>query len=189
MAPTFMMKRLAPALFSALAIGFLPHAAAADSYNLSLTATGPSSPPLGTGSFSIDTPPPGLFGAGIYLEGVVGSNLLSLSFTLGADTFDLSDEFAPALVEFDGGGNVSSISYLGLSGGALLSVSGLSYNLTGGSVASTGTITASVVPEPASMTVLAAGLIGLAALHRRRSIQSMTTWPAVSLSPVSGPTS
>ncbi len=166
-----------PVLLGVLAIGLWSQVAMAQTFDLTLTATGPSVPPSGVGSVTVDTVPPGTNGTGIYTQGPVGNDLLTMSFTLGTDTFDLSDLVSPntGMVQFGASGNVTDIAYFGLLGdGDSLLINGLTYTDTGasGAIVSMGTISSAVtpMPEPATMGILAVGLAGLTALRRRHRL-------------------
>ena len=94
-----------------------------------------------------------------------------MSFTLGGDTFDLSNEFAPgqADVQFDQSGDLLGITYSGMDNGDILSINGLGYQDVGANAATfAGTVGITAVPEPASVAMLGAGLLTLSALRRRR---------------------
>jgi hypothetical protein len=170
------MKSFGFGLIGLIMIGVSAQASAQQTYDLTLQATGPSNPPTGTGSFTIDVLPPGTLG-GLFLEGPPsgpgspGSELTDMSFDFGGNIFDLSSENVPgsASAQFDSSGDLISIGYLGTdSSGDVLSINGLDYDLQGTSVSSIGTITAAAVPEPTSMTLMTVALVGMVAVRRRR---------------------
>jgi hypothetical protein len=164
------MNRFTQLLLGALAIGCLARPALAQvTYDLTLDGQG-GTPASGTGIITIDTAPPGNNTSGVYLESLPGNDLLSMSFTLGADTFDLGNELAPSDVVFDTSGDLLSISYNGTDNGDLLSITGLSYQDIGANALTVnGAVSLTAVPEPASMAMLGAGLLTLSALRRRRN--------------------
>ena len=172
------MKSFGLGLIGLIMIGVSAQATAQQTHDLTLQATGPFVPPTGTGSFTIDVPPPGTLG-GLFLEGPPsgpgspGNELTDMSFDFGGNIFDLSSENVPgsASVQFNSSGDLISIGYLGMdSSGDVLSINGLDYDLQGTSGSSIGTITAAaaLVPEPASMTLMTAALVGMVAVRRRR---------------------
>jgi hypothetical protein len=156
-------------------IGASAPASAQQTYDLNLLATGPSNPPTGTGSFTIDALPPGANLTGLFLQGPPGSGtsgneLTSMSFDFAGEIFDFSTEVVPgsATVLFDSSGNLSRIGYLGTDGhGDTLTINNLDYFVSGPNLNSLGTITAAV-PEPASMALITAALVGMVAVRRRR---------------------
>ena len=167
------MKSFGFGLISLIMIGVGGQATAQQTYDLTLQA--------GTGSFTIDVPPPGTH-IGLFLQaspggGTPGNELTAMSFDLGGDIFDFSNEDVPgsASVQFDSSGDVTSISYLGTDNGDTLTVqpnniNGVDFSL-GGTHNSSGTVTAAlVVPEPASMGLMMVALAGMAAARRRRQV-------------------
>jgi len=171
------MKSLSFGIFGLIVVAASAPAAAQQTYDLTLQATGPFMPPTGTGSFTIDALPPGLDLTGVFLQGPPGTGspgneLTAMSFDFDGDIFNFSNEAAPgsAVVRFDTtSGDLTSIFYVGTdSSGDTLSINGLSYQLLGTNFSSIGVITASAVPEPASMTLITAALFGIVAVRRLR---------------------
>jgi hypothetical protein len=153
-----------------------PATAQQQTYDLTLQATA-GFPPTGTGSFTIDAPPPGADLLGLFLQGPPGggspgNELLDMSFDFGGDIFDFSNEnaAASASVQFNSSGNLISVGYLGTdSSGNALFINLLDYTLSGPTLNSSGAITsATLVPEPASMALMTAALIGIVAVRRHR---------------------
>jgi hypothetical protein len=146
-------------------------ASAQQTYDLNLQATAGFNPATGTGSFTIDALPPGTDLTGLFLEGgFPGNELTSMSFDLAGEIFDFSTEVVPgsASVLFDPSGNLTRIGFAGTDGhGDTLSINNLDYVVFGPNLDSRGTITAAV-PEPASMALITAALVGMVAVHRRR---------------------
>jgi hypothetical protein len=175
------MKNFGFGLISLIIIGASGQATAQLTYDLTLQG--------GTGSFTIDAPPPGVNLTGVFLEaaggGTAGNELTAMSFDFGGDIFDLSNEnsLGTASVRFDpSSGDLTSIVYLGTGNGETLDVKPISMNgvefslapsSTSGSsgFSSSGTVTAAlVVPEPASMGLMMVALAGMAAARRRRQV-------------------
>ena len=165
------MKSFGLGLAGLIIVAASAPATAQQTYDLNLLATGPFNPPTGTGSFTIDALPPGTDLTGLFLEGgFPGNELTSMSFDLAGEIFDFSTEVVPgsASVLFDPSGNLTRIGYAGTDGhGDTLSINNLDYVVFGPNLDSRGTITAAV-PEPASMALITAALVGMVAVHRRR---------------------
>jgi hypothetical protein len=168
------MKSFGLGLAGLIIVAASAPATAQQTYDLNLLATGPTNPPTGTGTFTIDVLPPGLDSTGVFLQGppgigVAGNELTAMSFDLAGVTFDFVSEPAPiASVQFDSSGNLTSIGYFGSDGsGDTLSITGLAYIVSGPNLDSVGIITAAI-PEPASMGLMTAALLGIVGVRRRR---------------------
>lgn len=169
------MRKLFSALVLILGLAAAPVAAHASpvTYNLTLTnVIGNLSG--GIGSFTIDDSPSGIFDT-FFQNGAPGSDLTALSFTIGGNTFDLTDSVGTASVNFFLG-NVASINYLGfLNGNLSISLAsgllGYTYTDVFGHQLSTGYITATqATPEPSTLLLFGTGAIAFAAFGARKLI-------------------
>lgn len=181
------MRKLLSASLLALGLAVAPAAAHADSitYNLVLTPTNPASNVgPGTGSFTITTAPSTSGNSDFSTSNGV---LTALSFSIGGDTFDLTNAVANYGDVFFQNGNLIQIVY---TGGAVnksvdfsLNVGNLSYTFSdldnfasnGAMEFSQGTIAATIdppaapaVPEPSALLLFGTGALGLAGIVSRK---------------------
>lgn len=149
--------------------------AAPITYDVTLTAAGVGNPSFGTGSFTIDGGDYAGVSNEFFTPGNVAKTLLDISFDIDGRHFDLADAIGGFAQVFFQNGNVAGITYQGVDGGSTaisLNVGALSYVYadftTGhssiGSVSAALSVPSTLVPEPASLLLLGAGLAGLVAV-------------------------
>jgi hypothetical protein len=163
------------AVAALLLVGAAGAQAAPIFYNLTLTQQ-VGNVGGGSGSFSIDGNDFSGVGNELFTYANVNETLLSLTFVIDGKTFDLADSLGVDQVFFQNG-NVAGIQYQGGDGGnfqIFLNAGGLSYNYSApGGRFSQGIVSAQLqpstpVPEPMTLTLLAAGLLGVGLVARRK---------------------
>jgi len=182
------MRKVLSALVLTLGLAVAPAIAHADSltYNLILTATTPGSNVSGgTGSFTITGAPAS---SGNSDFNTLLGNLTAMSFTIGGDTFNLSNATLNFGDAFFQNGNLQSVIYNGgtvnksvdfslVAGSLFYTFTDVDTLIHGLPEFSQGTIkvasitdptSASPVPEPSALLLFGTGVLGLAGIVSRK---------------------
>lgn len=182
------MRKILSALVLTLGLAVAPVAAHADSltYNLILTATTPGSNVSGgTGSFTITGAPASLGNSDF---NTLLGNLTAMSFTIGGDTFNLSNaalNYGDAFFQngnllsviYDGGTVNKSVDFSLVAGSLFYTFSDVDTLINGVPEFSQGTIkvasitdppSTSPVPEPSALLLFGTGALGLAGIVSRK---------------------
>lgn len=175
-----LLSRLAlPALALVAMFAAAPVMAAPITYNLTLTAQ-ITNFGGGTGSFSIDGNDYTGVSNEFFTAGNVAKTLLSIAFDIDGKHFDLSDDTGNSAQVFFQNGVVAGVQYQAIDGGDILislNAGALSYIYNDYHTGrySIGTVSAALsaaptsVPEPLTLALLGAGLIGLGIARRRKA--------------------
>jgi hypothetical protein len=182
------MRKLLSVLVLSLGLAVAPAAAHADSvtYNLILTSNNPiSNVAGGSGSFTITSAP--VTSGNEFFSTALG-NLTSMTFSIGGDTFDLSNAAANYADAFFQNGNLLSVDYIGSTVSKSVNFSLVAGSLTytfvdydtlikglpefSQGVIKVGSIqdppSSSPVPEPSALLLFGTGALGLAGVVSRK---------------------